>query len=158
MRISELTVKRVFIFFLFYLVFQYLLVGLVGVLYSEPWPAFVLPGFKSVYATQNNIEITEPRIVALTSDSTRQPVDALDLFEGIPTSQLSGFLRSNFGNQIDFSSEAKYWFKQRLKQLFPDEKYSGLQIEWRQITYDKKEDNQITKKETSKIISIPFTK
>lgn len=149
------TVKRIFIFFLCYLVFQYVLVGIVGVLYSEPWPAFVLPGFKNIYATQDKVEITEPTIFALTSDSTRQPIDAFNLFKGLPTSQMSGFLRSNFNSKADYSPEAKNWLEQRLKHLYPDKNLTGLQVEWVQVTY-KQENNVQSDSRKNSQITIPF--
>ncbi len=157
---STKTIKRIFLFFIFYLPFQYMMVGIVGVLDSEPWPAFVLPGFKSVYATQEHVEITEPRFVALMPADTAEQaeVDVYHLFEGLPTSQMQGFLRSNFSNQTEFSSEARVWLEHRLKKMYPQKKFSALKVEWIQVTYDQQGDSvRIVDKMNSKTVTIPFT-
>lgn len=131
------TIKRIFLFFIFYLPFQYMLVGVVGLKYSEPWPAFVFPGFKSVYATEGNVEIDEARFFAVPENRSGERVEITpsDLFKGLPASQLQGFLRSNFSEQREFSDEVKHWFQQQLERLYPDQIFTLLQLEWSVVTY-----------------------
>jgi hypothetical protein len=155
---STTTIKRIFLFFVFYLPFQYMIVGIAGVLDSEPWPAFVLPGFKSVYATQDHVEMTEPRFTALAPANTVVEVDVHQLFKGLPTSKMQGFLKSNFSNQTEYSSEAKEWLEHRLGKLYPRKKFSALKVEWIQIIYDQQGDSvRIIDKVRLKSVTIPFT-
>ncbi|MDZ7720691.1 MAG: hypothetical protein U5K72_17875 [Balneolaceae bacterium] len=153
------TVKRIFLFFIFYLPFQYILVGVVGLHYSEPWPAFVFPGFKTIYSTEGNVEIDEARFFAVPGSKPGERIEIAPsaLFEGLPASQLQGFLRSNFSDQRKFSDEAKEWFRNRLDRLYPDENFSSLQLEWSVVSYRHDENSvSITGRETSQTITIPL--
>lgn len=57
--ISEKIIKRIFIACLILLPLQYAVVGVVGVIKSEPWPAFVLPAFKSVLSSKDHVNVNQ---------------------------------------------------------------------------------------------------
>jgi len=151
------TIKRIFLFFIIYLPIQYALVGVIGLNGSEPWPAFVFPGFKSVFATEDNVEIDEARFFAITDNDQqkRTEIAPSHLFEGLPASQLQGFLRSNFNKQKEFSDEAKQWFRDQLERLYPGQSFSSLNIEWGVVTY-RQEGNSVSliNRETTETFTI----
>ncbi len=111
------TVKRIFIFFLCYLPIQYGLVGVVGYYQSEPWPAFVFPGFKSVHVYDGHyavnqffIEVSHPNEI----EPTRLTLQTF--FDDMPLSMIPAFMRSNLSDQEyvnSFSDETLRWFDQR---------------------------------------------
>ncbi|MCC5914536.1 MAG: hypothetical protein JJU46_09200 [Balneolaceae bacterium] len=93
------------------LVLQYALVGIVGELKSEPWPAFVFPGFKSVYSDGEGYQLNDIRFELYEGEEvvTLMPHH---LFSEMPRSQVSGFVRSHFSDpdQIDsITPEAREW-------------------------------------------------
>ncbi len=149
------TVKRIFLFFIIYLPIQYVLVGVVGLTHSEPWPAFVLPGFKSVYATGDQVEIQQARFIAYAEIDSRSgtEVEASSLFDGLPQSQLQGFLNSNFRGQTGFSRDAKRWLRNRLTEINPQRSYSELQVQWEAVTYS---NNRVVSREKVETITIPL--
>lgn len=150
-------VKRIFLFFIFYLPLQYAIVGVVGYYYSEPWPAFILPGFKSVYETEGVVEIEEVSFFAIPDDGQNAIIEVApdQLFKGLPASQLQGFLRSNFTGEQSFSREAKQWFREQLNRLHPGGSFSSLQIQWRELTYHQDNNSvNIINRETIQIMNI----
>ncbi|NBC64405.1 MAG: hypothetical protein GVY07_01920 [Bacteroidetes bacterium] len=151
------TVKRIFLFFIIYLPIQYALVGVIGLNNSEPWPAFVFPGFKSVFATEGNVEIDEARLFAVKDNDPhkRTEIAPSNLFEGLPASQLQGFLRSNFNKQKEFSDEAKQWMRDQLERLYPGQSFSSLNVEWGVVTY-RQEGNSVSlnNRETTETFTI----
>lgn len=114
-------VKRIFIFFLILLPVQYGVVGVVGYYSEEPWPAFVFPGFKSVYAYEGMYEINQYMIEVHNRDGVSLREFTPDqFFYEIPNSQVSGFLRVNMENIEDFQafdSETRQWFRDRAEEL-----------------------------------------
>jgi hypothetical protein len=107
------TVRTVFIAVLIYLPLQYGIVGIVGYYHSEPWPAFVFPGFKSVH--DNGFEIQQPYFEVF-AEGAEEPERVLpqDFFPELPLSQVPGFLRTHFQSAEDvqqLSSGAKNWLK-----------------------------------------------
>ncbi|MDZ7682589.1 MAG: hypothetical protein U5J63_12985 [Fodinibius sp.] len=90
--LSKYTVKRIFLFFLIYLPIQYMLIGIAGIVGSEPWPTFALPGFKKVATTGQQIQVVKPLFfVEMYSDKgTEIEVSPEELFEGLQPSQVTG--------------------------------------------------------------------
>lgn len=119
--LSVKTVKRIFIFFLIFLPLQYALVGIVGYYSFEPWPAFVFPGFKSVYVYGDTYEINHFKVEVVNEDGERlREFTPQQFFYEIPNSQVAGFLRANLDNINDFQaldSETRRWFKDRAEEL-----------------------------------------
>lgn len=119
--LSNQTVKRLFIFALIYLPLQYAIVGIVGLKSSEPWPAFVFPGFKSVYVYGDNYQINQI-IVEVETGETRllREFTPQQFFYEIPNSQVAGFLRSNFDTAEDFAvfeTTTRQWLRERAREL-----------------------------------------
>lgn len=105
-----------------FLPLQYAVVGIVGFYDSEPWPAFVFPGFKSVPVMNGAFE-TEQKVFELISDDEggeKLQITPAELFPDIPVSQLSGFLRQNFSADRDFDSlspEARRWLRNQAESI-----------------------------------------
>lgn len=121
--LSSKTVKRIFIFFIIYLPIQYAIVGIIGLNSSEPWPAFVFPGFKNVYVYGGNYQINE-FLLEIEADSSGlsdlQELTPQEFFYEIPRSQVSGFLRATLGSEDKIeglTSESIDWFQRRTTEL-----------------------------------------
>lgn len=109
-------VRIIFIFFFFYLPVQYALVGIIGVYKSEPWPAFVFPGFKSVYVYDDGFEIEQNLFeVYLPENDSSKVFLPHEFFPEVPLSQISGFMRTHFRNdQVNagqLSPDAVRWLR-----------------------------------------------
>ena len=119
--LSNQTVKRLFIFVLIYLPLQYAIIGIVGLKSSEPWPAFVFPGFKSVYVYGDNYQINQFIVEVETGETRlRREFTPQQFFFEIPNSQVAGFLRSNFDTAEDFEvfeTTTRQWLRERAREL-----------------------------------------
>jgi len=119
--LSAATVKKIFIFFLIYLPLQYSLVGIAGFYSSEPWPAFVFPGFKSVYVYGGYYQINQFMVeVENREGQTIREFTPHQFFYEIPNSQVAGFLRTNLDYADDFEAfdtETRIWFRERAGEL-----------------------------------------
>lgn len=108
-----------FIALFIFLVIQYGLVGIIGVTDREPWPAFVFPGFKSVYVYDEGYEIEQIHfdLHILKGDTeVVQRYKPYDFFPQLPKSQLSGFLSVHFGSAQhirSFSDETVSWLNEQ---------------------------------------------
>lgn len=115
------TIKRIFIFFICYLPLQYALVGIVGYYKSEPWPAFVFPGFKNVYVFDEIYIINRFHFEVISSENeARSVLHHSDFFYDIPLTKIPGFIRTRLSDQKvvnGFSSDAKQWFTERAEEL-----------------------------------------
>lgn len=114
-------IKNIFIFFLCYLPLQYGIVGIVGYYDSEPWPAFVFPGFKNVYVYDQTYEINKSllEVYDLNGERVRE-FTPREFFYEIPPSQVAGFMRQNLENPdyvLGFSSETRLWLRERAEEL-----------------------------------------
>lgn len=110
-------VRLIFIGLFIFLPIQYALVGVIGDLKSEPWPAFVFPGFKNVYVYDNGYEIDHLNFEIYTEGKI-QPTVLLthELFPELPKSQISGFLSSHFQDAASiegFSDDTREWLKRQ---------------------------------------------
>lgn len=127
------TVKGIFIFFLCYLPLQYVVVGIVGYYKSEPWPAFVFPGFKSIYVYDYGFEIDYPLFEIFSEDSVNSiRMMPKEFFPEIPTSKISGFMRTHFWdvkNIEEFDRETKLWLIDHADE-FTDDQIVGVHIVW----------------------------
>lgn len=152
------TVKTIFLFFLIYLPVQYMLIGIAGLAGTEPWPAFALPGFKQVYSTSSETQVIDPQFYIKFEDSqTEKKVAPAELFQGLQPSQLYGFIRTNFMQPGEYSSEVKSWLKHRTKLLYPDKPIGMLYIRWNSIIFERRGGKlQETSAETMRVITIPM--
>lgn len=114
-------IKRIFIFSLIILPLQYAVVGIVGYYSSEPWPAFVFPGFKNVYVYGDSYQINRFMVeVESTGGAATREFTPQQFFYEIPNSQVAGFLRSNLDDADDFEAfdtETHKWFRERAQEL-----------------------------------------
>ena len=108
---SQNKVRKIFICTLIFLPLQYVLVGIIGQHNAEPWPAFILPGFKNVYESERIYKIHQTRFdVYNSSDEKIASLSPHLFFTGIPRSQIAGLTRFFFRDKQDiesFSPEAK---------------------------------------------------
>lgn len=149
LQLSRKSVKKGFVFFLIFLPVQYLWIGIAGVVWSEPWPAFALPGFKQVYMAEGQSQIRKP-LFYLESENRPgefEQISEIQLFDGIQISQLQGFLRTHFSEPREYSNEAKQWLQNRLEQEYPDKESAGLKVIWKEITYQHTGDSMFVQSE-----------
>ncbi len=115
------TVTYIFIFFIAYLPLQYTVVGIVGFYKSEPWPAFVFPGFKSVHVYDNGYQ-AEQNHFEVYIYSKKEPKILLPhhFFPEVPLSQLPALMRNHFrGEELEsryFSDDAVRWLEEHAQQ------------------------------------------
>ncbi len=115
------TIRAIFITVMIWLPVQYGIVGIVGYYQSEPWPAFVFPGFKSVYVYNEGFEI-EQAYIEVWTEQGEPPVRLLpqEFFPELPLSQVPGFMRTHFltdETNRQFSNQAKRWLYQQAVQV-----------------------------------------
>ena len=131
---KENTVKNILIFFLIFLPLQYAIVGVVGLMKSEPWPAFVLPAFKSVYSTDGRIVVDQLRLYAQSDDNGRVlEVDPNLLFKEVKGSQRQGIYRTHFSDSTSiagFDTQTKAWLKNKINEQHPSLAADQLNIQW----------------------------
>jgi hypothetical protein len=117
---SEKNVRNIFILILIFLPLQYVLVGIVGYYKAEPWPAFVFPGFKNVYETEQNYQIYQTRFEVY--NTSLEKISSLSpnlFFAGIPRSQIDGLTRTLVQKiRIEsLSPEARSFLLEKSRQL-----------------------------------------
>lgn len=101
---------------------QYAIVGIAGELHSEPWPAFVLPGFKNVYISDDNQFQIEQSTFIIEVDGHPDSVvlRPQELFPELPLSQVPGFMRTHFSNRVNverLSEDARAYLYQQVKKV-----------------------------------------
>lgn len=120
---SKKLVSNLFIALLIFLPLQYAIVGIVGVINREPWPALVFPGFKSVYVYESGFIIEEYRFEVYSQQADSIIVASYppyEFFPELPKSQLSGFLSSHFGSPeliSAFSEKTITWIGERASEI-----------------------------------------
>lgn len=119
-------IRTGFLIFFVYLLIQYGLVGILGAVYSEPWPAFTLPGFKNVFDRGEFIEQRVPEFVAESGNATMYHLKPAQIFHDIPVSHHNGIMRNQFNPERRPSRES-------IRQLNP-EGYAWLQDRIRKET------------------------
>lgn len=114
------TVRNIFIAVMIFLPLQYGIVGLAGYYnLSEPWPAFVFPGFKTVNVYQNSYKAERVLFEVYSADNTESvSLFPQQIFNDFPLSKINGFVRENFlkkDTSETFSPEAVSWLQNRIK-------------------------------------------
>lgn len=110
------TVKYIFIFFFAYLPLQYALVGIIGFYKSEPWPAFVFPGFKNVYVYDDGFQVDQ-NLFEVYLPEQEQPEVFLphQFFPEVPLSQVPALMRNHFRGEDftnrELSAESVQWLR-----------------------------------------------
>lgn len=120
------TVRKIFIAIMIFLPLQYLMVGIIGSFQSEPWPAFVFPGFKNVYHTADIITLRNPVFYGLNPDSSYTVLSTSAILKGIPRSHHRQFLRFQFDRfGIDRSDNTKFLSENGIAWLDKQLEYAG---------------------------------
>ena len=112
------SIVRLFIAVMIFLPIQYAVVGIVGEMHSEPWPAFVLPGFKNVYVSDDDLfQIEQKRfVIEIEGQPKVEILRPQELFPELPLSQVPGFMRTHFSGRSDverLSEEARSFLYQQ---------------------------------------------
>lgn len=124
-------IRALFIGCFIFLPIQYLVVGAVSYIDQEPWPAFVMPGFKSVHV--ENRMYTVPKTEFILQDADDNPILKLrphQLLAGIPRSQVMGVvdLMMNSEQQIlSLKPETKSWMQKSGENL-AGEKLGSIRV------------------------------
>ncbi len=130
------TVKKIFWFFILFLPLQYAAVGIVGVIKSEPWPAFVLPAFKSVYDDKDGVILTDPQLYLTGKDNRKAAkIELATLFNRIKKSQRLKFLQMHYSNHKGLNRTSKKWLKKQVLQAYPGEEGNRIKITWPAIRF-----------------------
>lgn len=123
---SPRRVRQLFIAFIIFLPLQYALVGLIGSIRSEPWPAFVFPGFKNVYHTADLITLRNPVFHGKNDDGSYTALSTSAILKGIPRSHHRQLLRFQFYRfGIDWDNNTKYLSEDGIKWLDKQLNYAG---------------------------------
>ena len=134
------SIRTLCILLLIGLPLQYGLIGLISLQHSEPWPAFIFPGFKSVHVYPDDAWTITSLDFELCCDPSAGEVQlsSMELFSGIPRSQSQGFLRSNFGDSESvaaFEDETRVWLRRRTEELYPGYRFERLDAVWNETLY-----------------------
>jgi len=142
------TIRLLFLVVLVLLPIQYGLVGLLGADVGEPWPAVVLPGFKSVW--QNGEKITIPRAafnVRFASGET-ETVDPALVLAGLPASHHLAVMRRQYTpasmsgtkrTETGALHASRRWLANRLLDLLPGRDIIGADVVWYSFEYRRTE-------------------
>lgn len=142
---SEARVRRLFVAVFLSLIVQYGLVGVFGAISSEPWPAVVLPGFKSVYDNGEEFVFNEPEIQVVFDDQTTSTVRAPTFLREMPGSHHAVFLSKQCRPESMSGTEDterclrdgnRAWFLSRAQEIFPRRSVQGVQIVWSKMRFD----------------------
>lgn len=140
-------VRGVFIAVLLLLPLQHAAVGVIGYLRSEPWPAFVFPGFKNVYDAGETITLRNPYFYGKQQDAEALVhIPTEKVFRGIPVSHHGGILRYQFDRyKVDeqtrqkfFSEHGSNWLRNQLRAggyHLREDAAAPLYLVWKRETY-----------------------
>ncbi|MEX0771567.1 MAG: hypothetical protein WD038_00265 [Balneolales bacterium] len=130
-------IRNIFIFFLIYLPVQYGVVGILGYYHTEPWPAFVFPGFKSIYDGEQGITVSSPQLTVTFADSSNKTVRVQDLLADAPFSHHRAIMSAQFSPQAieDIDSGTKAWIYARLTSIAEKSNVLHFAVEWKETSY-----------------------
>lgn len=148
---SETGIRRLFVAVFLGLIVQYGLVGIVGAIASEPWPAVVLPGFKSVYDNGEEFVFDEPEIQVVFADQSASPVRAPTFLREMPGSHHAVFLSQQCRPESMSGTEDterclwsgnRAWFLSRAREIFPERSVRAVRVVWSNMRFDPATDAQ----------------
>ncbi|MEX0780788.1 MAG: hypothetical protein WD491_01205 [Balneolales bacterium] len=130
-------IRNIFIFFLIFLPVQYGVVGILGHYHTEPWPAFVFPGFKNVYDGEKGISFSVPQLSVILADSSKKDVRVQDLLNDAPYSHHKAIMNARFnsGALEDMDLETKAWLYTRLISITKKTEISYFTVEWNKMIH-----------------------
>ena len=141
---SRSTIRRVFVGAFLVLVIQYGLVGLIGVRSSEPWPSLLLPGFKTVYATEDTIHLERPQVSVKFADGSRASVSTARLLSPLPRSHHPSFLEAQCRpssisgtkqTERCRAPDGRRWFIDRAEQVFAPRSVVSVDVMWSRLHF-----------------------
>jgi hypothetical protein len=128
------------------LVLQYAAVGLAGLHYgTEPWPAVVLPGFKTVYDDGTSILVERPTVHVVFDDGAREPVELSRLLAPLPRSHHASFLRAQCrpaalsgtdDTERCRSGAGRRWVLERAAAVAPTRSVRAVVVTWEHLRLD----------------------
>lgn len=140
------SIRRLFVAVLIFLPAQYGLVGLLGDFhYGEPWPAVVLPGFKTVYATSGDIEVDHTTFEVLFANGETVSVSPSDVLAPLPRSHHVTFLNEqcrparlsgSYRTERCLAPAGVGWFVSRAASLFPQRSVRRVDVIWSRLRVD----------------------
>lgn len=145
MTMTRAQVRQLFAVAALFLLVQYGLVGVIGLIASEPWPAIVLPGFKNVYATNEAITVERPAIEVVFRDGNRTTVETPRFLAPMPRSHQTSFLQKQCrpaslsgtpATERCRSESGRQWFLQRASHLFPSRPIRHVVVQWQRLRFD----------------------
>lgn len=133
------TIRAIFYATALGLIVQYAMVGLLGAQYdSEPWPAIVLPGFKTVYGTSDTLTIRQVEVTVY-FDNGQSSVSPPAFLAMMPRSHSTAFFRAQCAPSDDTTPsgvppcqmpDGQRWFVERAQALFPEHPVRGVDVVW----------------------------
>lgn len=148
---SRSSVRRLFRIAFVVLIVQYALVGIVGVYASEPWPAIVLPAFKSTYAADGSFSVEKARFEVVFEGELSSTVPSVQFLAPLPRSHHPSFLdeqcrpQSLSGRERTESCrppEGKQWFIDRARSLYPSQSVESVNVVWERLRFNPKSKQQ----------------
>jgi hypothetical protein len=145
MTMTRAQVRQLFGAAALFLVLQYGLVGVIGLIASEPWPAVVLPGFKSVYATTDAVTVEKAAIEVVFRGGNRTAVETPRFLAPMPRSHQASFLQKQCrpaslsgtrATERCRSESGRQWFLQRASHLFPNRSVRHVNVQWQRLRFD----------------------
>lgn len=137
---SRSTVRSLFVTTLVVLVLQYGLVGIVGVYASEPWPAVVLPAFKSVYSTEGTFDVTQTTLEVRFANAPSSSISTTNFLSLLPRSHHSAFLQTQCPpNPVSAACQTpagRNWFVNRARTLFPNRTVRSVDLVWSRLRFN----------------------
>ncbi|MEX0747635.1 MAG: hypothetical protein WD275_06510 [Rhodothermales bacterium] len=138
------SIRRLFLVVLALLPIQFGLVGLLGAGMGEPWPAVVLPGFKSVWQEGEKISIPRAAFNVRFASGEVGKVDPAQVLAGLPASHHLAVMRRQFTpasmsgstrTETGALPESRRWLANRLADLFPGRDIVGADVVWNFVEY-----------------------
>jgi hypothetical protein len=127
------------------LALQYAAVGLAGLYGMEPWPAVVLPGFKTVYDDGTSILVERPAVYVGFKNGDREPVELARILDPLPRSHHASFLRAQCQPATLSGTDAtercrleagRQWIFDRAAAVFPTRSVRTVVVTWQQLRLD----------------------
>jgi hypothetical protein len=127
------------------LILQYAAVGLFGLYGTEPWPAVVLPGFKTVYNDGDAILVERPVIYTVFANGERVPVPPSRFLSPLPRSHHPSFLRAQCRPAVLSGTQdtercrmpdGRRWMFDRAAAVFPTRSIREVTVRWEQLQLD----------------------
>ncbi len=157
---SRLAVRRLFVAVLILLPLQYALVGVVGLRWSEPWPALVMPGFQRVY-TPDALREQAARFEVTYADGHRLSLTAAAMLHALPRSHHGGVLNRQFRPAglsgtpaTERAREGRDWLIRQVQPYHPEADPIRLDVIWEEVRFHPLPDAPVVERHPLDTLSI----